>query len=328
MELLLIAAGRVIFGPILGRVWADVQQAAADKVEGVVKGWWNRRTREPDGDPVLSPNLPQPVEVVPQIADASDAEIAVAMDRNPEKAEEFRLVLEEILGVDLKEAPTGTDDRILASYEALIWRAAVITGWERRPVALAGSLLGPRWVTVCNPTVKFEPGAVVDPSALWRTDDHGDLVRATDPSAPVEFYLRQFPDQQASTSESESLNRSFVRTHRFQEGPSGPVGDVWHRIDGLNRGWVRFKWDHVVKANVQRVRHPEKNFFGDAYLHKVDDRDLKVRPPEFSEFPDDWQDAMSIADPAASIDSLRTALDMYASASAESLAKARAALEG
>jgi hypothetical protein len=319
VELLVLAAARLIFGPILGRVWADVQQAAADNVEGVVKAWWWRRSRVPDPELSAGSDSPQPTEV-PVPAEASDAEIASAMDGDQPKAEEFRRVLEEMLGVDLSEASAGTDDTILSAYQALMWRAAVMTGWERRPIALAGSLLGPDWVTVCQPTVGFKKGSVVDPSSLWETNEHGDLIRSADPRPPVEFYLRRFPDRQAATSAADTLNQAFARSHDFKAGPPGPLGDAWHRVDGLNRGWVRLQWDDVVNEHVKAQRSQRHMF-----MHNDE---LRLRPPVFDEFPKDWQEAMGITDPAAAIETLRDALDAYAEASAESLAAARAALKG
>ena len=326
VELLVIAAGRAIFGPILGRVWADVQQAAADKIEGIVKDWWSTRSHPPDSESKTGSESPhQAEEDVPVAASESDGEIAESMDGNTTKADEFRRVLEKILGVELSEAPAGTDDRVLSSYEALMWRAAVMTGWERRPIALAGSLLGPNWVIVCKPTAAFKPGSVVDPSLLWGTNKDGDLVRPTNAPPPVEFYVQQFPDSQDAVSAADTLNQSFINDRNFEAGAPGPLGEAWHRVDGLNRGWVRFQWDDVVAKNARSMRPSYlAGYAGDIGLSN--DEEFRLRPIAFREFPDSWRTAMTITNPTEAIETLRKALDAYASVSAESLAAARAAL--
>jgi hypothetical protein len=308
LQLLILEAGRVVFGPILGRVWADVQQSAANRVEAVVKDWWKRSVSAPDITPTASES--------DRGQEETDEEIVQSMAQKPEKADLLRRAIEEILGITLSPAATGTDGAILSAYEAVMWRAAVVAGWEGRPIALAGALLGTDWVTVCKPSPSIEPGSAVDPASLWVTDD-GDLVRAE--NSPVEFYVRRTEDAAAA-----DLNERFIREPRFAPGPPGPLGKVWHRVDGLNRGWVRFRWDDDVEGYAQQERAPMRDLDGDGYMFPVN---LDATRPRYSEFPPAWREAMVIADPGAAVRTLRQAIDEYTAANAKSLKAARAALK-
>lgn len=65
------------------------------------------------------------------------------------------------------------------------------------------------------------------------------------------------------------MQQQAARTHRFDPGSVGPDGVQWHRVDGLNPKWVRFKWDDTVKKYAQEKRNPERALHGDTCSRSI-----------------------------------------------------------
>lgn len=308
--------------PVAQRIVADADQGAATWTEKKATEWLKR---------VITPAaaVPRPPRAdgnvaAHEVAGAADAAIVMALKEDQATADELRHVAEEVLQVDLggAEVIPGPDAWFVSAYEALLWRAAVMAGWEGRPIALAGALLGPGWVTVCVPRRPLKLGVGIDPSSLWDTTSNADVLRPSDTASPADFFVRRVGERETATDAAAGVNEWSVLTHAFDPASVGPGDELWHRVDGLSRKWVRFKWDEAVKKYVQKVRSPAISLTG-TYLFPVN---LKADPPKFDEFPEAWQQEMLIPSEVAAIGTLSEGLDAYAAASEATLAAAKAVL--
>jgi hypothetical protein len=214
--------------------------------------------------------------------------------------------------------PEGSDAWWVSSYEAVLWRVATLAGWARRPIAVAGALQGPAWVTVCVPHVQLQAGQVIDPSSLWQVTASGHHRRLTKPSA--DFFVRATEVGQLDGT-LESLNEEFRLEPRFEPGPAGPDKATWHRVEGLRAGWVLFQWDDALTACIQELRNPA--MWDGRYLIPVM---LEASPPQWNELPPEWRGLSRIPDKTAGIVAVRNGADAYASVTATVLAQAKAAL--
>jgi len=320
VEYLLIQALKAVFGPVFGRVLADAQQGAADWIERLTLRLV-RRGAPPTNDPPSSAQTadagPSPLAPVGGEGSApTEAQIVTAFEEHPDSTEKLRRVLEGILGVTLggPEAEVGDDAWFVSAYEAVLWRAAVTAGWADRPIAVAGALQGPEWVTVCVPHQHQQAGKVIDPTTIWRAPSPQNHRRPT-VAAPVDFFVRQVEHAGQAATAAAELNSNIINTRRFDPGPAGPSKEAWHRIDGLSRGWVLLQWDDALQEHIQQLRH--------TFIPVP----LDIRPPEWDECPKEWQLLMAIPDPAAGIKALSDGIDAYAEHSKAVMAAARAALD-
>lgn len=134
--------------PVAERVVADTQQDAADWTEKKATRWVKRvitpadavpRPLQADGGDVAAPD---------EAVGATDDAIVTALEQDPSTAEDLRQVAEGVLGVSLGGAGVvpGSDAWFVSAYEALLWRAAVMAGWEgsadRRGRSAAGAGVG------------------------------------------------------------------------------------------------------------------------------------------------------------------------------------------
>jgi len=303
-----------LLGPVAERVLADYQQSAADRIEDIID-----RLMRGDAAPAKVPPTPPPDGGDVAV---TDKEIVAALAEHPQQAAELRRVLEGKLGVPLggSEAAVGSDAWFVSAYEAVLWRAACTAGWEDRPIAVAGALQGPDWVTVCVPHRHLEAGQVIDPATMWRTLAAQDRRRPVG-GPPVDFFVRRVEHGQAATEAAE-LNKEFIKTRRFVPGPAGPSKEAWHRVDGLNRGWVLLQADDALREHIQELRSPAQ--WEGRYMFPVN---LDATPPKWEECPEEWQLLMDIPDSAAGIKALSDGVDAYAADSEAVVAAARAALD-
>ncbi len=307
--------------PVAQRIVADADQGMATWTEKKATGWL-KRTITP-AVAVARPPQADGAGAADEVAGAADEAIVTALEQDPATAEELRHVAEEALQVDLgsAEVVASPDAWFVAAYEALLWRAAVMAGWEGRPIAIAGALQGPAWVTVCVPRRPLKPGVGIDPSLLWDRTSNADVLRPSRTAPPADFFVRRAGERETATDAAAAVNKWSALTRRFDPGSAGPGGELWHRVDGLSRNWVRFKWDDVVKKYAQEVRSP--GWFNGEYLFPID---LTTSPPEFHEFPEDWRQEMLIPSEVAAIGNLGEGLDAYAAASEATMAAAQAVI--
>lgn len=273
--------------PVAERVVADTQQDAADWTEKKATRWVKRvitpadavpRPLQADGGDVAAPD---------EAVGATDDAIVTALEQDPSTAEDLRQVAEGVLGVSLGGAGVvpGSDAWFVSAYEALLWRAAVMAGWEGRPIAVAGALQGPGWVTVCVPRRPLRPGEVIDPSSLWNTTSTPDVRRPSDGAPPADFFVRRIGEGENAAEAAAAINEWSTITHEFDPGSVGPGGEVWHRIDDLSRKWVRFRWDNTVKKYVQAMRSPARTLDGKSYLFPINlEVQPRYNPPNFRSF--------------------------------------------
>lgn len=317
---LVYQAGRLLLGPVAERVLADFQQDAADRIRGAIRRLV-RGDVAPDED--VQPTAPADGADVA----VTDTSIVETLEENPRPTGELRGKLEEILGIHLggPEVAAGTDAWFVSAYEAVLWRAAVMAGWEGRPIAVKGALQGPEWVTVCvpDPNRRWGAGQIIDPSSIWSTDT-GDRHRVVGEVPLVDFYVRRVEDTGQAATDTGKLNRQFIRTRRFDPGPASSITETWHRVDGLNRGWVLFQWDDALREHIQKLREPARPLNGRGYLFPVN---LDKHPPRWDECPEDWQLLMEIPDEVAGIAALSNGVDSYAAASSAVAAAVRALLD-
>lgn len=308
-----------ILQPVAQRIVADEEQGIATWTEKKATDWLKR---------VITPAATVPPRadgnVSAEVAGAADDAIVMALNQDPATAEELRHVAEEALQVDLGGVGVvaSPDAWFVGAYEALLWRAAVMAGWEGRPIAVAGGLQGPGWVTVCVPRQPLKLGVGIDPSLLWDRTSNADVLRPSATTPPADFFVRRAGERETATEAAAAVNEWSALTRRFDPSSAGPGGELWHRVDGLSRRWVRFKWDDAVKKYVQKVRSPAVSLTGN-YLFPVN---LMASPPEFHEFPEEWRQEMFIPSEVAAIGILSEGLDAYAAASEATLAAGEAAV--
>jgi hypothetical protein len=330
MEYLLLMACKVVLGPVAGRVLADYQQGAADRIEQLISRLVTRgapHAEEVPPAPAGSEGIaargdaPPIVDVPPAPAGGegvapTDAEIVTDFEEHPASTERLREALEGILGFTLSgpDAFGGTDAWFVSAYESILWRAAVTAGLEDRPIAVTGALQGPEWVTVCVPHQHQQAGRVIDPATIWRAPTPQNR-RRPGVGAPVDFFVRRVEHAGQAATEAAELNSQFIEEREFDPGPAGPSKGAWHRVDGLSRGWVLLQWDDALQEHIQQRRHT------------VVPVPLDIRPPKLGECPEDWQLLMAIPDPAAGMKALSDGIDAYAERSKAVVAAARAVLD-
>jgi hypothetical protein len=327
--LLLYEGFKLLVQPIISGAQDGVQEMSNDAVKGVARKFvsYMRDRFGVAAEPVpkdvaahapdaAGGTKPTPEHVKP---DPLEAAVVAAIERGGDADSLLSALGTDAgtSGVGTGEAP-GSDAWFVSAYEAVLWRVAAMAGWEARPIAVAGALQGPDWVTVCVPHRQWSTGQVVDPSSMWKVTVEGDRRRLKNP--PVDFFVRVDGNGQ-SASDIEQLNREFIRTRCFDAGPASPNKGAWHRVDGLSRGWVLLQWDDALRAHIQKLRAP--NMLDGGYLFPVE---LEARPPEWGECPQDWQFLMGISDPVAGIAGMRSGADAYAAAANTSVAAAKAAL--
>jgi hypothetical protein len=308
--------------PVAQRIVADADQGAATWTEKKATEWLKH---------VITPATaaPRPPRAsgngtANEVTGAAEDAIVTALNEEEATAEDLRRVAEEALKIDLAgaEVVTGPDAWFVSAYEALLWRAAVMAGWEGRPIAIVGALQGPEWLTVCVPRQPLKLGVGIDPSSLWDTTSNADVLRPSKTAPPADFFVRRTGESETAAEAAARVNEWSVLIQTFDPDSAGPGGELWRRIDGLSRKWVRFKWDDAVKKYAQKVRSPAISPTGN-YLFAIN---LTASPPKFHEFPEEWRQEMLIPNEAAAIGTLSEGLDAYAAASEATLAAAVAIL--
>jgi hypothetical protein len=318
--------------PVAERVLADAQQGAADWAETKATEWVRRVITSAGTGPHPTGADSGDVATVGEAVGAKDGAIVTALEQDPSTTEDLRQGAEKVLGVSLSgpEVIPGSDAWFVSAYEALLWRAAVMAGWEGRPIAVAGALQGPGWVTVCVLRRSLRAGQVIEPSSLWERTRTADVLRSSSLYLPADFFVRRVGEDEDATQVAAVINRRSARTYTFDPGSVGPGRGMWHRVDGLSRTWVRFEWDDFVARHVveQRPDSAAKLLLERGTLDErvIYSSALRLTPPEFDEFPENWQEEMDIPDEVTAIGTLSEGLDNYAAASMAILTAARSVL--
>ncbi|MCA2244761.1 hypothetical protein JF781_20590 [Mycobacterium sp. WUMAC-067] len=230
--------------------------------------------------------------------------------------------LEQILGVKLgtDEVPRGTDGWYVSAYAAILWRVAMMAVWEEHPIAIQGALQGQQWVTVCIPRVRTP----IEPSKMWwkYPPNESRLLRDPNGHGPVDFYVRHIEDKDAREREIEALNTDFIMDpgRPFKPEVDGPIAELWHRIDGVNRRWVILKPD----AGLETALTTRPSALGGG---RRTYRTLKGAPPAWREYPDEWHPLLKIENESDAIAALSAGADDFARKSESSAAAVEAALD-
>jgi hypothetical protein len=117
----------------------------------------------------------------------------------------------------------------------------------------------------------------------------------------VDFFVRSMRASDTAQNAA-NLNTKFIREPQFTPDRTTPLNEAWHRVDGLNRGWVLFQWDDALFEHIAPQRTVIPGFPAP---------DLDIRPPQWRELPADWQALMEIRDPAKGIGVLGDGIDAY-----------------
>jgi hypothetical protein len=279
------------------------------------------------GDHASGPNDGAPSGTDADAGFTADTDFVETIEKAPEARAVLGGEMERILGVKLGAAGVqggvdgvkwGSDGWYVSAYAAILWRIAMLAVWEERPIAIQGALQGREWVTVCVPRVR----KVIAPSTMWRQLDSRTLRRVYNNQGPADFFVRQIKDETVRGDEVAERNEQFMiqPNAAFKPIAAESVADGWHRIDGVNRKWVLLKPDAEAE---QAIKGPPVILLGEPF----GERNLETNPPEFYEYPDEWQPLLRIGSEKDGIAALSAGADEFARASEASAAAVQAALD-
>jgi hypothetical protein len=158
---------------------------------------------------------------------------------------------------------------------------------------------------------------------MWRQSDDGTLLRVL-PNQQVDFFVRQIKDERSRREELVTLNDRFTITPEAGFAPADvdPAEAGWHRIDGISRKWVLLKPDAATEEAILDGRSPRGLDGRRLFTFPLDSR-----PPEFNEYPVEWQPLLRIPNEGHGIAVLSAGADEFARASDASAAAVEAALQ-
>jgi hypothetical protein len=199
-----------------------------------------------------------------------------------------------------------TDVAVVAAYQAIYWRLAVLAFVEDRPIAVCAALQGSDWLTVCLPRSGLSIGNPKPPTPddVFRLKGFSPmLVRHDIGWGRADFFVKRKAEDQVGP-EVQALNRAFRRSGDagFPPEDSGaPLEERWHLINGIAAVWVQLAPDPEARTWM----------IDNGKYQDIEDLDA----PRWESYPPEWQPLLDIPDEAAGVTALDRCIDELAASS-------------